>query len=142
MIGQHCVKTSSHIQSIIALGSGESEYYAAVGTGRTALHFSALLQDWGVRLDMKIVLKSDSSAAIGFTNRRGLSRLMKHISTKYLWLQERVAMKDMVIAKVGTKEQLADHLTKPLSANDIARASRETGLEFRHGRAALQKGSL
>ena len=142
MIGRHCVKTSSHIQSIIALSSGESEYYATVSAGRTALHFSALLQDWGILMEMKVVLKSDSSAAIGFTNRRGLSRLMKHISTKYLWLQERVAMKDVVIAKVGTKEQLADHFSKPLSAAEIVRALQETGLEFRSGRAMMQKGAL
>ena len=67
---------------------------------------------------------------------------MKHVSTKYLWLQERVASKDISIGKVATDKQLADVLTKIVSMPAMLKAMERMGMSFREGRAKLQKRLL
>ena len=43
----------------------------------------------------------------------------KHISTQWLWVQERLKMKDFKIKKVGTKLNPADLFTKQLAERDM-----------------------
>ena len=102
------------------------------------LGFRSLLEDYGISTKLNFIVKIDSSAAKGMLSRRGLGK-QRHISTRYLWIQDRVARQDLTIQKVGTKEQLADILTKPSTQKDIARVSNEVGLEFREGVAMKQK---
>jgi len=72
MLGQHCVKHSSNLQSTISLSSGESEFYALVKAGAAGLGLKAMLDEWLVPCDL--VLLSDSSAARGIAARKGLPR--------------------------------------------------------------------
>ena len=95
-----------------------------------------MLQDVGRKFG--VVLPTDSSAAKGMLARRGLGQ-QRQISTRYLWIQERVARQDLIIQKVGAKEQLADILTKPSSQKDISRVCQEVGLDYREGTASKQK---
>ena len=136
--GDHPIKTWSTTQSLVTLSSGEAEYYAAVKGGSFLLGFRSLLEDFGITIRLNLVVKTDSSAAKGMLSRRGLGK-QRHISTRYLWIQDRVARQDLTIQKVGTKEQLADILTKPSTQKDIARVAQEVGLEFREGIASMQK---
>ena len=138
MFGKHLLKSSSTIQDPIGLSSGEAEYYAAVKGGSFLLGFRSLLEDFGISTRLNLIVKTDSSAAKGMLSRRGLGK-QRHISTRYLWIQDRVARQDLTIQKVGTKEQLADILTKPTAQKDIARVAQEVGLEFREGIAMKQK---
>ena len=138
MFGRHLLKSSSTVQDPIGLSSGEAEYYAAVKGGSFLLGFRSLLEDFGISTKLNLIVKTDSSAAKGMRSRRGLGK-QRHISTRYLWIQDRVARQDLTIQKVGTKEQLADILTKPSSQKDIARVAYEVGLEFRERIVSKQK---
>ena len=138
MFGTHLIKSSSTVQDPIGLSSGEAEYYAAVKGGSFLLGFKSLLEDLGITVKLNLIVKTDSSAAKGMLTRRGLGK-QRHISTRYLWIQDRVARKDLTIEKVGTKDQLADILTKPTAQKDIARVSEAVGLQFREGSATKQK---
>ena len=89
LFGAHTLKLASNVQSTISLPTGESEYYALVRGGSTALGIQSLLQDLG--LDLPAVVESDSNLAKGTVSRTGLGK-ERHIQTRYLWLQERVAM--------------------------------------------------
>ena len=60
---------------------------------------------------MKVVVSSDSNAAKSFASRRGLGK-QRHVQTRYLWIQERVAANDINIVKVPGGENTADILTK------------------------------
>ena len=71
------------------------------------LGVQSLMAGWQMHADIVMKLKTDSSAAQGFTNRKGLGR-QRHVSTRLLWLQDKVAKKALKIVKVGTKDQLAD----------------------------------
>ena len=85
--------------------------------------------DWGVCPKLTLKIRTDSSAAKGFAARRGLGR-QRHVSTRFLWLQDKVSKGELRMVKVGTAEQLADFLTKPVTARWLAEKSPELGLEF------------
>ena len=49
-LGSHTVKTWSSTQSVIALSSGEAEYYGMVKTAAVAMGIRTILQDMNIRL--------------------------------------------------------------------------------------------
>ena len=73
-----------------ALSSGEAEYYAALKGACIALGFRSMAADLGE--DVRMVLRSDSSPALGIIGRRGLGKV-RHMETGYLWLQDIVTLK-------------------------------------------------
>ena len=139
LFGKHCLKTSSSVQEPIGLSSGESEFYACVEGGAALLGMRSLMLDWGVCPKLTLKIRTDSSAAKGFATRRGLGR-QRHVSTRFLWLQDKVSKGDLKVVKVGTADQLADFLTKPVTARWLAEESPKFGLEFRGGRSSMQRG--
>ena len=90
MIGSHMLKSWSTTQSVIALSSGEAEYYSMVKGGSVGLGVQAMLQEIGIKLEL--VIKCDASAAVGIVMRRGLGKL-RHIDLTQLWLQEKLLKK-------------------------------------------------
>ena len=94
---------------MVALSSGEAEYYGMVKGASVALGLQSVLGDF--RITCGIEVKSDASAAIGIANRRGLGKV-RHIEVCQLWLQDKVRKGDINTTKVGTYENLADALTK------------------------------
>ena len=109
LYGTHNLKHSSNIQSTISLSTGESEYYALIKGGSVGLGLQSLLQDFG--LSVRVVVESDSNAAKGTVNRQGLGKA-RHIQTRYLWIQERIARQDLKVLHVPGKRNRADVLTK------------------------------
>jgi len=128
LMGQHCIRHSSNMQSTVALSSGESEYYALVKAASTGLGTQSLLEDWGIVIPLLVV--SDSSAARGHVSRRGLGK-MRHIQTRYLWLQERVGEGHVKINAILGKLNPSDMLTKPLSGTGIRETLKRLGFTFR-----------
>ena len=74
------------------------------------------MHDWD--LPVELHLYTDSSAATGTVNRRGLGKL-RHIGVQYLWLHEKVMSGDLVVAKVLGSENPADLCTKHLVAHTM-----------------------
>ena len=68
--------------------------------------------------DAKIRLLVDSSAAKPIAPRTGLGKL-RHLEIKFLWLQEVVRRKKVVLSKVRGDINPADVLTKPKSLDDM-----------------------
>ena len=130
LFGGAAVKGWSSNQSVIALSSGEAEYYAALKGASCALGFKAMLADLGI--ESKITLYTDSSAARGIIHRAGLGKL-RHLETGYLWLQAAVKSKRLQVRKVLGTENPADLFTKHLAIADMWRhletlqISEETG---------------
>ena len=87
MWGSHLVKSWSSTQSVVALSSGEAEYYGMVKGASVELGLQSVLKDFNI--DCGITLKSDASAAIAISNRRGLGKV-RHIEVCQLWLQDKV----------------------------------------------------
>ena len=127
MLGHHMIKSWSTTQSVIALSSGEAEYYSMVKGGSVGLGVQAMLTEIGVSLNL--VLKCDASAAVGIVMRRGLGRV-RHIDLSQLWLQEKVAQGGLKVHKVKTDENKSDALTKYLGVQETEKHLRMTSQEF------------
>ena len=80
-MGGVAVRAWSSNQNVIALSSGEAEYYAALKGASSALGFQSMLRDLGIHTS--IILYTDSSAARGIIHRAGLGKL-RHLETGYL----------------------------------------------------------
>ena len=63
MLGQHCFKTWASTQAIIALSSGEAEYYGVVKATSVGLGCRAMFKDLGV--DVSLHIHTDAEAAKG-----------------------------------------------------------------------------
>lgn len=116
MHGSHLVKFYSSTQHVVALSSGESEFYAGICAGSTLIGARSMAEDLGV--SRSGVLLFDATAAKAMLTRKGFGRA-KHIHRSYLWLQQRIDHKDFKIAKVGTKTNPADLGTKHLEGPRI-----------------------
>ena len=110
VVGGTCIKSWSRSQKSRALSSAEAEYYAMLGGAAEALGLQALALDLGWSL--KVRIHTDSKAGKGMASRRGLGKT-RHVEVKYLWLQQAVRTKRLVLAKIWGKINPADHLTKP-----------------------------
>ena len=116
--GNHMAKFASKTQNIVTLSSGESEFYACVSAASAALGCSSLFADLGVSFSQPILIKVDSSAAIGMGRRKGAGNV-RHIATSTLWLQQEVAGSRIVVEKVAGLENVSDFLTKPVPGTQL-----------------------
>ena len=132
MLGAHSLKTWSTNQHIIVLSSGEAELYALTKAGSQTSGVRATAADLGIILDA--VLYTDSTAAIRMTFRTGVGKV-RHIRVQYLWLQEKVADKELGLDKVlGTLNQ-ADLMTKGLAQELLNKHLGTMGFHVVSGRA-------
>jgi hypothetical protein len=136
MISSHLIKSWSSTQTVIALSSGEAEYYGMVKAAAQGIGTKAMLLDLGVTIEEPIEVKSDASAAIGIAQRRGMGKV-RHIETNQLWLQERVATGSIKITKIGTHDNLADQLTKPVTEEKMRQRLEGTHQKLAQGRHPL-----
>ena len=72
---------------MVALSSGEAEFYGVVKGMCEALGIKGIAKDMG--LDFSITLSTDSSAAKGIATRKGLEKV-KHLETRTLWAQDKI----------------------------------------------------
>ena len=90
------MKSWSSTQVSVATSSGKAELYAMAGAGAEGLGMKSLLNDLG--WDDKVIVKGDSSAALGAFKRKGAGK-PRHVQVKHLWLQEVAARGDIFLLK-------------------------------------------
>ncbi len=118
VVGSHCLRTWSSTQPPIALSSAEAECYSMVEGTMKALGLRQTLTELGMIQAGPTRLLSDSSAARAFAARRGLGR-MRHVETRLLWLQSKIADRAVLLERVAGSENPADLLTKYLSEAEV-----------------------
>lgn len=109
MLGQHCIKTWSTNQQVIALSSGEAEFYGIVKGASIALGIAGMLDDMDCKV--KVAIATDSSAAKGIGSRRGLGKV-RHIELSELWVQDQVSRGRIELVKIKGEDNFSDSLTK------------------------------
>ena len=77
-----------------------------------SIRIKAMRRDFGVVHPVSISVRSDSTAAISIAQRRGFGKV-RHTEVNQLWLQERVAKREITLVKVPGDTNAVDHLTKP-----------------------------
>jgi hypothetical protein len=135
LLGSCCTKFFCKGQAVIALSSGEAEYYGFVSMGSQLLGEHSMLLDWGVSLGTPNV-NMDASAGIAIGSRRGLGRV-KHIDTVFLWVQEVVDQGRLRLTKKKTTEMLADILTKPTCEATLVKMLTGLNFHYKDGRHKL-----
>lgn len=110
------VAWGSKKQATVAASSTEAEYMAAYESTIQAIWIKNLLQEIGIKkAETPVSLYEDNTGCIRLAeNPEHISRA-KHIDVKYHFVRERVQLKDIKIDYVGTKDMVADMMTKPLS---------------------------
>eukprot|EP00971_Amphidinium_carterae_P343593 6483429-Amphidinium_carterae.1 len=131
MAGKHMIRSSTSTQSVIALSSGEAEFAALVKGATIAIGVRSFAQDLG--RGFRIKMHTDSSAARGVALRKGIGRL-RHLHTPLLWLQERVAKRDMEVFKCRGDQNIADLGTKDLGREKMEGFLKMIGFHFEEGR--------
>ena len=146
--GRHLLRSSSTTQTVVALSSGESEFYAAVRAASTGIGAVSMLRDLGRDLENPVEVKvkhqdnpcleirADASAGIGIASRRGAGRV-RHIATPTLWLQKLIQDKKAAIVKVPGDKNCADMGTKHLDASTMRRHMAACSYRFLDGQSAL-----
>ena len=134
MLGSHCVKNWSSTQAIIALSSGEAEFYGVVKASSVGLGCQAMLRDMSHQTELHV--HTDAVAAQGIASRTGLGST-RHIAVHYLWVQERVRNGDLKIHKVAGSVNPADLMTKHLSSPVLVKLMGIFGFMYMTGRSNL-----
>ena len=131
MLGNHCLKTWSSTQEVVALSSGEAELYGIVKGTTYAIGIRSLLEDLGVQV--QVVVHTDASAAIGIVKRRGVGKV-RRIEVKELWIQDKVHSGEVEVRKVKSSENLADVFATYINHEKMETAMYKMGFETRGSR--------
>jgi uncharacterized membrane protein len=125
MVGSFPLVFYSRTQATVALSSGEAELIALTLAVQEAKGVQSLLSELGLPLHIRA--HSDSSAALGCCNRKGLGRA-KHLALRDLWVQVEVQEKRLSLLKIPGSSNPADLGTKFLSATDHEKCCGMLGL--------------
>ena len=123
--GKHLQRHMSCLRTIVALSSGEAECHALIRGACTNMELQSHYQDWTI--DVPIQMYKDSSAARSVARRRGIGGRLRHLQTRHLWLQSRVALGHMKLDVVAGEQNPADTLTQPLPGQKIRKWSEHVG---------------
>ena len=122
--GPNVIKTQVNAMKGISLSSGEAEYAAIVKGACQGLGIQSMAADWGVRVNVHV--HSDSSAAIGISNRLGLGAT-RHLAVRHLWVQHKVKEKEITLEKQDGKKNVADLGTKIQAGPAITKVMGQLG---------------
>ena len=87
-------------QGTVALSSGESELYALGALSAELIFAQGILKVIGI--SFPIHARADSSTARAVATKQGASRKMKHIHTRFLFIQDLVFRKLLTMSPVKT----------------------------------------
>ena len=139
MVGDVCLKAWSTTQRVVALSSGEAEYYAAIKGASEGLGFLAGCADLGIWTNGAVSLRvlTDSSACKGnLPENRPWGRSdtsMLQCCGFRIWCEKG----KIQMSKIPGKENPADLLTKYMPGVKVAAISRALGFYVESGRSNI-----
>ena len=101
--------TWSSTQKVVSLSSAESEYYSMVRCASGAIGLANTIRKLGHEAQIRIW--TDTAAARGLALRSG-SGTIKHMETKYFWLQQKEKNQELRIEKIRGTVNPADLMTR------------------------------
>lgn len=103
-------------QTTVALSSTEAEYMAVTQAAKEAMFIQHVLQELEVsgHWEWPTTLFCDNAGAIQLAKNQGYQPRTKHIDIRHHFIRELVEKQDIEMIHVGTREMIADILTKGL----------------------------
>jgi len=98
----------------VAQSSTEAEYYEANDAGKQSLYCRSIMWDLGIPQEAATILYEDNDGATAMANAGKPTSQTRHIDIKFYALQEWVERDLLVLKRIDTAINMADHYTKPL----------------------------
>jgi hypothetical protein len=119
--GGHCLRLAGgpiawkvRLWPTIAHSSTEAEYYEANDAGRQSLYCRSIMWDLGIPQEAATILYEDNDGATAMANAGKPTSRTRHIDIKFYAIQEWVERDLIVLKRIDTAINMADHFTKPL----------------------------
>lgn len=113
-LGDNVITWQSQKQKVVALSSCEAEYIAATTAACQGVWLARLLAELRGEEADAITLNIDNQSTITLSKNPIFHDRSKHIDTRYHYIRECIEEGKVKVKYIGTNEQLADILTKPL----------------------------
>ncbi|GJY99068.1 retrotransposon protein, putative, ty1-copia subclass [Tanacetum coccineum] len=105
------VSWKATLQHVVALYTIEAEYMALTEAVKESIWLKGLLIKLGVNL-RSVVVNCDNQSAIHLSRNAMFHERTKHINVRHHFIREIVESKEIEVAKIGTKDNVADAFTK------------------------------
>lgn len=129
MLGNGVVTWKSQQQSRVALSTSESEYVALCEGTKEAMWLRDLLDDIGFGQNQGTTMLCDNLSTVRWVKNPQQHHKTKHINKKLHFVRESQRLGDIQLDHVSGEDELADVLTKPLSAIKFNSNIARLGLE-------------
>lgn len=116
MLANGIVTWKSKQQSSVTLSTSESEYVALCAGTKEAIWLRDLLDDIGFKQQNGIKMLCDNLGTVRWVKNPQQHHKTKHINKQLHFVRERNRIGEICVEHVNSEDQLADVLTKPLSA--------------------------
>jgi hypothetical protein len=119
-LGENLITWNSYKQKTVSLSSCESEFKAATAAAQQALWLRSLFSEVMKQKPDIVTLYVDNNSAIALMKNAVFHGRSKHIDIKYHFIRECIEEGQIMVKRVGTNEQKADALTKPLPMGKLS----------------------
>lgn len=127
-MGDGAVAWSSKKQPIVTLSTTEAEFVVAVACACQALWMRRVLEELGWQQSEGIILMCDNTSTIKLSRNPVLHGRSKHIRVRFHFLRDLTKEGAVEMQYIGTKEQVADLMTKPLKLEAFQRHRDSLGM--------------
>lgn len=128
MVFGNTISWSTRKQTAVALSSMEAEYVALSSAAREAIWLRGLVTELGEDVSKPTIIYEDNQRCIITASSGKESHKLKHVDIRYHYLRDLIERGDIKLNYIGTKEQLADIMTKALSTVTHVEIRRKLGL--------------
>ncbi|KAM0989066.1 hypothetical protein FF1_013044 [Malus domestica] len=115
-------------QPIVTLSTCEAEYVAATSCVYHAIWLRNLLKELSMPQEEPTEIYVDNKSTIALAKNPVFHDRSKHIDTRYHYIRECIARKDVQVEYVKSQDQIADIFTKPLRQEDFVRLRNTIGV--------------
>ena len=115
ILSEGTIAWATQKQRTVALSSTEAEYMALTETSKHAQWTVSLLQQLSFNLDLPIDIFTDSEGTQAIAANNVYHKRTKHIDIKYHYIREKIMDGTVCVNEVGSKNNLADVFTKPIT---------------------------
>ncbi|MCO5593044.1 hypothetical protein L7F22_047049 [Adiantum nelumboides] len=128
MLGSSCISWLSKKQPTVATSICEAEYWAVFTATVECVWLRRLMADLGVGQDTANTIYIDNQSALTVARNPVFHAHTKHIEVHYHYVRERLSTREISLAYVPTKVNLADLFTKALSREKLEAFRKALGL--------------
>jgi hypothetical protein len=118
-LGQVPILWKTQMQSKTSLSSGEAEFIAVGEITRQVLTLRHVMAEMGFEQSEPTVVHCDATAAMSALERQKCDSKLKHVETRFHRTRQEIALGNIKLVKVRSKQNVADGFTKSLRQSEF-----------------------